>query len=104
MRAGQPPDLSSIVREVAEPDPEHPLPEAAKEFDVFISHATEDKRPLGNRPLVVGLDQHGATRRRMAASSWWGCAQSGQARLAERDRGRAPPNDYAFFSAWQADW
>jgi hypothetical protein len=37
------PDLSSIIRDVAEPDPGVPLPEAAEEFDVFISHATEDK-------------------------------------------------------------
>lgn len=43
IRLSRTPDLSTIVRDVAEPDPEHPLPESASEYDVFISHATEDK-------------------------------------------------------------
>jgi hypothetical protein len=52
------PDLSSIIRDVAEPDPETPLPEEAQEFDVFISHATEDK-PGVVRALAHALQDRG---------------------------------------------
>lgn len=61
----QQPDLSSIIRDVAEPDPEAPLPESADEFEVFISHATEDKdgvvralaHALNERDVKVWYDE-----------------------------------------------
>ncbi len=50
------PSLQSIIRDVAEPDPDVPLPASAEEFDVFISHATEDKDGVVRR-LVGALQQ-----------------------------------------------
>jgi hypothetical protein len=52
------PDLRSIVRQAAEPDPEIPLSETAPEYDLFVSHATEDKEGIV-RALVTGLQDHG---------------------------------------------
>jgi len=43
IKASRLPDLRSIVRDVAEPDGDAALPDSTREFDVFISHATEDK-------------------------------------------------------------
>jgi hypothetical protein len=48
------PDLRSIIREAAEPDPEYPLSETAQEYDLFVSHATEDKEGIV-RALVTAL-------------------------------------------------
>jgi hypothetical protein len=52
------PDLHSIIQDVAEPDPDAPLPPGSEEFDLFISHATEDKEGIV-RALVDGLDKRG---------------------------------------------
>jgi uncharacterized protein YxjI len=52
------PDLRQIIREAAEPDPDMPLPDAAREHDVSISHATEDKDGIV-RDLVQALQSHG---------------------------------------------
>jgi hypothetical protein len=52
------PDLRSIVEDVVAPDPASPLPVAAEEFDLFISHATEDKDGIV-RDLVEALSSRG---------------------------------------------
>lgn len=48
------PSLRSIIQDVAEPGPEFELPAGADEFDLFISHATEDKEGVV-RELVLAL-------------------------------------------------
>jgi hypothetical protein len=48
------PSLASIVRDVAEPDPETDEPDAGQGCDLFISHATEDKAGIV-RDLVHAL-------------------------------------------------
>ena len=50
------PDLKSIVRDLAELDPS--FNEPAKEFDLFISHATEDKDDVV-RALATALQRRG---------------------------------------------
>jgi Domain of unknown function (DUF1883)/TIR domain len=52
------PDLRSIVEDVVAPDPASPLPVGAEEFDLFISHATEDKDGIV-RDLVEALSSRG---------------------------------------------
>jgi uncharacterized protein YxjI len=59
------PNLRSIIEDVAVPEPESPLPPGAGEYDVFISHATEDKdgvvrdlvNALGERDVNVWYDE-----------------------------------------------
>lgn len=51
------PDLRTIIEDVAAPV-EEPLPAGAEEFDLFISHATEDKDGIV-RSLVAALDERG---------------------------------------------
>jgi uncharacterized protein YxjI len=59
------PNLRSIIEDVAVPEPESPLPPGAEEYDVFISHATEDKdgivrdlvNALGERDVNVWYDE-----------------------------------------------
>lgn len=58
IRANNRPSLATIVRDAAEPDPDVPLTESAREFDVFISHATEDKDGVV-RALVTALETRG---------------------------------------------
>lgn len=50
------PDLRAVIEDVAIPDPESPLPPGAEEFDLFISHATEDKQGIV-RDLVAALEE-----------------------------------------------
>ncbi len=52
------PNLRTIIEDVAAPDPEAPLPTGAEEFDLFISHATEDKEGIV-RDLVAALERRG---------------------------------------------
>jgi hypothetical protein len=52
------PNLRTIIEDVASPDPASPLPTGAEEFDLFISHATEDKDGIV-RDLVAALEQRG---------------------------------------------
>jgi hypothetical protein len=52
------PNLRTIIEDVAAPDPASPLPTGAEEFDLFISHATEDKEGIV-RDLVAALEQRG---------------------------------------------
>lgn len=52
------PALRTIIEDVAAPNPETPLPPGAEEFDLFISHATEDKDGIV-RDLVAALEQRG---------------------------------------------
>lgn len=51
------PNLHAIIRDVADPEHED-LPTAAQEYDVFISHATEDKDGIV-RALAQALQQGG---------------------------------------------
>lgn len=48
------PNLRSIIEDVVVPDAESALPRSAEEYDVFISHATEDKDGIV-RDLVEAL-------------------------------------------------
>jgi hypothetical protein len=50
------PDLRTIISDVVEPQTD--LPPGAEEFDLFISHATEDKEGIV-RDLVAALDRRG---------------------------------------------
>jgi hypothetical protein len=48
--------LRSIIQDVAVPDPDAHLPSGADEYDLFISHATEDKEGIV-RDLVRALQE-----------------------------------------------
>lgn len=50
------PDLRAVIEDVAVPDPGSPLPPGAEEFDLFISHAAEDKQGIV-RDLVSALEE-----------------------------------------------
>ena len=50
------PSLQSIIRDVVDPDPDQVSPATAIEYDLFISHATEDKAGIV-RSLVQALQQ-----------------------------------------------
>lgn len=52
------PDLRTIIQDVAAPHQDPPLPTGAEEFDLFISHATEDKEGIV-RSLVGALEERG---------------------------------------------
>jgi hypothetical protein len=52
------PSIQSIIREVAEPGPDEVSPPTTEEYDLFISHATEDK-PGIVRALVEALQTRG---------------------------------------------
>jgi hypothetical protein len=54
------PNLRTIIEDVAAPDPDAPLPSGAGEFDLFISHATEDKEGIV-RELVAALERREVT-------------------------------------------
>lgn len=58
MRYGQPADISTLIRDVAEDDPDHPRPAATREHDVFISHASKDKQGIVS-DLVSALQGQG---------------------------------------------
>ena len=48
MRIRRQPSLQSIIRDVADPEPES-LAGNSSEYDLFISHATEDKAGIVRR-------------------------------------------------------
>jgi len=50
------PNLRTIIEDVVAPDSEADLPSGAEEFDLFISHASEDKQGIV-RDLVHALEQ-----------------------------------------------
>lgn len=50
------PSLQSIIRDVVDPDPDEVPPATAVEYDLFISHATEDKAGIV-RSLVQALQK-----------------------------------------------
>lgn len=52
------PNLRTIIEDVAAPEAAPPLPAEAEEFDLFISHATEDKAGIV-RSLVAALEERG---------------------------------------------
>lgn len=58
MRYGQPADISTFIRDVAEDDPDDPRPAATREHDVFISHASKDKQGVVS-DLVGALQNEG---------------------------------------------
>ena len=56
-----PPPISALVRPVGQDNPDVPISdesEQASNYDVFISHATEDKENVV-RPLAISLVSHG---------------------------------------------
>lgn len=57
IKGSRQPDIRSIVRDAAESVGDDPLPEPSREFDVFISHATEDKEEVV-RGLADALRGH----------------------------------------------
>jgi hypothetical protein len=52
------PNLRSIIEDVAAPGPAEDLPTSTEEFDLFISHASEDKAGIV-RSLVAALEREG---------------------------------------------
>ena len=60
IRISRQPELNTIIREVAGPDAGAGLPVSTEEFDLFISHATEDKEGLV-RDLASALQDRGVS-------------------------------------------
>lgn len=57
-RSASPPSLDRIIENAATFEPEGAMPAAERQYDVFVSHATEDKDELV-RPLAHGLQRRG---------------------------------------------